>query len=87
MKNVIDALTARGFIDQLTSPDLREIVKEPIRVYLGFDPTADSLHLGNLVGIMALAWFQRFGHTVYPLIGGLPDGSAIPLEKAPKDLS
>ncbi len=69
-KNIIDALTERGFIDQMTSPNLRDHALQPIRVYLGFDPTADSLHLGNLVGIVALAWFQRFGHTPYPLMGG-----------------
>lgn len=70
MKNVIDALVARGFVDQMTSSDLREAVKKSIGVYHGIDPTADSLHLGNLVGIMALAWFQKFGHQVYALIGG-----------------
>ena len=70
MKNVIDALQERGFIEQTTSPDLRAAVQKPIRVYIGFDPTADSLHLGNLMGIMALSWFQKFGHTVYAVVGG-----------------
>jgi tyrosyl-tRNA synthetase len=70
MKNVIDTLMERGFIDQMTSPELRERANRPMKVYLGFDPTADSLHLGNLIGIIALAWFQKFGHTPYPLIGG-----------------
>ena len=70
MKNVIEALAERGFIDQMTSPDLKEKLAKPSKVYLGFDPTADSLHLGNLVGIVALAWFQKFGHTPYALIGG-----------------
>jgi tyrosyl-tRNA synthetase len=68
--NIIDALTERGFIDQMTSPDLRDHVSKPIKLYLGFDPTSDSLHLGNLVGIIALAWFQKFGHTPYALMGG-----------------
>lgn len=70
MKNVIDALHERGFIEQMTHPELREKVKQPIGIYVGFDPTADSLHLGNLVGIMGLAWFQRFGHTPYIILGG-----------------
>ncbi len=70
MKNVIDALTERGFIDQMTSPDLRDHASRPIKLYVGFDPTADSLHLGNLIGIVALAWFQKFGHTPYAVIGG-----------------
>ena len=70
MKNVISALLERGFIDQTTSDELREHVNRPIKLYHGIDPTADSLHLGNLVGIIALAWFQKFGHTPYALIGG-----------------
>jgi len=70
MKNVIDVLSERGFIDQVTSPDLREAAKKPLKVYGGFDPTAPSLHLGNLMLIMGLAWFQKFGHTPYALIGG-----------------
>lgn len=70
MKNVITALQERGFIDQMTSDELQKHVMQPIRVYVGFDPTADSLHLGNLVGIMGLAWFQRYGHTAIPLLGG-----------------
>lgn len=70
MENVIDVLRERGFIDAETSPELREIASKPIKVYCGFDPTADSLHLGNFVGIMALAWFQRMGHTPVALVGG-----------------
>ncbi|PIS03074.1 MAG: tyrosine--tRNA ligase [Chlamydiae bacterium CG10_big_fil_rev_8_21_14_0_10_42_34] len=70
MKNVIDALTERGFIDQMTHTELRNRVNQPIKAYVGFDPTADSLHLGNLVGIMGLAWFQKFGHTPYVVLGG-----------------
>jgi tyrosyl-tRNA synthetase len=70
MKNVISALQERGFIDQMTSEGLKDRVQKPIKVYSGFDPTADSLHLGNLVGIVLLSWFQKFGHTAYPLLGG-----------------
>lgn len=70
MENVIDVLRERGFIDAETSPDLRQITEKPIKVYCGFDPTADSLHLGNFVGIMGLAWFQRMGHTPVALVGG-----------------
>lgn len=70
MKNVILALLERGFIDQMTSDELQKHVMQPICVYVGFDPTADSLHLGNLVGIVALAWFQKYGHTAIPLLGG-----------------
>jgi len=70
MKNVIEALQARGFIDQITSDELKSRCEKPIRVYIGFDPSADSLHLGNLLGIVALAWFQKFGHTPYAILGG-----------------
>jgi tyrosyl-tRNA synthetase len=70
MKNIISALVERGFIDQMTGEGLKERVQKPIKVYSGFDPTADSLHLGNLVGIVLLSWFQKFGHDVYPLLGG-----------------
>ena len=68
--NVIDCLKERGFIDAVTSEEIREKLKHPLRVYVGFDPTADSLHLGSLVGIIALSWFQRYGHTPVVILGG-----------------
>lgn len=70
--NVIDVLQERGLYDASTSDAdaLRELCAQPIGVYTGFDPTADSLHLGNLLAILALAWFQRCGHRVYALVGG-----------------
>jgi tyrosyl-tRNA synthetase len=68
--NIIDVLKKRQFIDAITSPELIQIAHKPLKFYIGFDPTADSLHLGNLVGIMAATWFQRFGHTPYILVGG-----------------
>jgi tyrosyl-tRNA synthetase len=70
MKNVIDCLQERGFIDSMTSEDLKNAANLPLKIYCGFDPTADSLHLGNLVPVMGLAWFQKFGHTPYALVGG-----------------
>jgi tyrosyl-tRNA synthetase len=70
MTNVIDILKERGFIDAMTSDEVRRLTESPVKVYCGFDPTADSLHLGNLVSIMGLAWFQRFGHTPIAIIGG-----------------
>lgn len=70
MKNVIDVLLERGFIEQMTHAELRQKVETPLKVYAGFDPTADSLHLGNLVPIMGLAWFQKMGHTPVALLGG-----------------
>jgi tyrosyl-tRNA synthetase len=70
MANVIDALKERGFIEALTSEEIRGLTEQPARIYCGFDPTAESLHLGNFVAMMGLAWFQRFGHTPIAIIGG-----------------
>ncbi len=70
MSNIIEFLEKRGFIDNITSDELIERVNKPLKGYIGFDPTADSLHLGNLVGIVALAWLEKFGHTPVVLLGG-----------------
>jgi tyrosyl-tRNA synthetase len=68
--NVIDVLKERGFIEAMTSEELREMANKPLKVYCGFDPTSDSLHIGNMVAIMGLAWFQRCGHTPVVIVGG-----------------
>lgn len=70
MSNVIDFLNERGFIDNLTSDELIKEADRPLKAYLGFDPTADSLHLGHLLGIVALTWLEKFGHTPIALVGG-----------------
>ncbi len=70
MENVIEFLEKRGFVDNVTSCKLKELAENPFKAYIGFDPTADSLHLGNLVGIVALAWLEKFGHTSVALLGG-----------------
>lgn len=71
MRNVFDVLKERQFIEVVTSEeDLRKKLEIPCKVYCGFDPTSDSLHLGNLVAIMGLAWFQKFGHTPVAILGG-----------------
>ncbi len=62
---VVTLLKERNFIRDLTPH-----FPEGGRVYVGFDPTADSLHVGNLVAMMGLAWFQRFGYEVVALVGG-----------------
>ena len=70
MKNFIEELTWRGMIHDVM-PGAEEHLKEAMRsAYVGFDPTADSLHIGNLVPIMLLAHFQRCGHKPVALIGG-----------------
>jgi tyrosyl-tRNA synthetase len=70
MKNVIDILKERSFFEAMTSDDLSTVLQNPMKVYCGFDPTSDGLHLGNMVPIMALAWFQKCGHTPVALVGG-----------------
>lgn len=70
MSNLFETLQERGLIDAVTSEELRPYLKQPLKVYIGFDPTADSLHLGNLVGMIVLRWFQKFGHTPIALLGG-----------------
>jgi len=68
--NLYDVLQARGFIAQCTSEQLRERLSQPTVAYCGFDPTADSLHVGSLVPIMGLAHLQRCGHKPLILVGG-----------------
>lgn len=70
MPNVIEVLEERKFFDAITSEETRKLVDKPVKIYCGFDPTSDSLHLGNMVAIMGLAWFQRFGHTPVAIVGG-----------------
>jgi tyrosyl-tRNA synthetase len=72
MKNVIEILRARGLIEAETVPSLSELVEKgrPIKVYCGFDPTADCLHLGHMMGIMGLSWFYKMGHSPIALVGG-----------------
>jgi tyrosyl-tRNA synthetase len=70
MIDLFDLLQGRGFVQDAT-PGLAERLREgPITAYVGFDPTADSLHVGNLVPVMGMAWLQRLGHTPIALVGG-----------------
>ncbi|HEX6817378.1 MAG TPA: tyrosine--tRNA ligase [Ktedonobacterales bacterium] len=69
--NVIAELEQRGLIHQMTESNLAEAAAaQKLYVYCGFDPTAPSLHIGNVVPIMALAHFQRHGHHPILLAGG-----------------
>ena len=70
MKDLMTCLKERGLIENTTSEDLDVVLRSPIKAYIGFDPTADSLHLGNFVCMQLLAWFQRFGHTPVVVLGG-----------------
>jgi len=72
MKSVFDELQQRGFVEQVSDEAaLRQLLEnKKITCYVGFDPTADSLHVGSLVPIMALAHMQRWGHKPIAILGG-----------------
>jgi len=72
MKNVFDVLKERGFIKQTIYEDelYKMLGEESVPFYIGFDPTADSLHIGHYIPIMAMAWMQKFGHKPIALFGG-----------------
>ena len=72
MGSVYDLLKERGFIAQCTYEDdlKKKLESEQLTFYVGFDPTADSLHIGHYIPIMAMAHMQRFGHRPIALVGG-----------------
>lgn len=84
-------LQSRDLIDASTSDSIGEILNKPQHLYLGIDPTADSLHLGHLAGISVAKWFLDFGHQVTILIGGatarIGDPSGKSLERPLLDTS
>src|SRR5690606_31758161 len=70
IKNFVKELTWRGMI-QDSMPGVEEHLMETMRLaYVGIDPTADSLHIGHLVGVMGLKHFQLAGHKPVALVGG-----------------
>ncbi|EOZ98635.1 Tyrosyl-tRNA synthetase [Indibacter alkaliphilus LW1] len=70
MNNFIEELRWRGMLQDMT-PEIEEHLNQgTASAYLGFDPTADSLHIGHLVGVMTLLHFQRAGHKPFALVGG-----------------
>tara|TARA_B100000989_G_scaffold294283_1_gene273128 strand:+ start:478 stop:1725 length:1248 start_codon:yes stop_codon:yes gene_type:complete len=69
--NFINHITERGFFNQCTNIDLLNLIlKKPTTAYIGFDCTADSLHIGSLLPIMLLRIFQKYGHVPIVLLGG-----------------
>ena len=70
--NVYDVLVERGLIEQATNPEaLRELLgKEKIKFYIGFDPTADCLHVGHFIPVITMMYMQKYGHTPVFLLGG-----------------
>lgn len=71
-RNVYDILEERGILKQASHPDeIKELLgKEKVTFYVGFDPTADSLHIGHYVPLMVMAHMQRAGHKPIALLGG-----------------
>ena len=72
MKSAYEILKERGFVEQVTDEALISglFAKGPVTCYIGFDPTATSLHIGSLVPIMALAHMQQNGNRPIALVGG-----------------
>ncbi len=72
MPNVLDTLRERGFLQQITfEEELYKLLgEESVTFYVGFDPTADSLHIGHYIPVMAMAHMQRAGHRPIALVGG-----------------
>ncbi|AKN32795.1 tyrosyl-tRNA synthetase [Clostridium carboxidivorans P7] len=72
MANVYDTLMERGYIKQVThEEEVRDLLgKEKVTFYIGFDPTADSLHVGHFLQMMVMAHMQRAGHRPIALLGG-----------------
>ncbi|MBZ9609160.1 tyrosine--tRNA ligase [Clostridium estertheticum] len=72
MENVYDTLLERGYIKQLTHEDeMKKILgQEKVTFYIGYDPTADSLHIGHFITMMFMAHMQRAGHRPIALVGG-----------------
>jgi len=69
--HILDILKDRGFLAQVTfEEELYEQLKEPTTFYVGFDPTADSMHIGHYIPVMAMAHMQRAGHKPIALMGG-----------------
>ena len=71
MPDIFSTLSDRGFDVQVTDPAIRELCdKGMVTFYVGFDPSADSLHIGSLKQIMMMAQFQRHGHRPQVAPGG-----------------
>lgn len=70
--NVYDVLKERGFIEQSTDEEkVRDLLKnEKVKFYIGFDPTADCLHVGHFMQVIIMMYMQKYGHTPVVLIGG-----------------
>src|SRR5690606_30145594 len=70
LKNFVEELHWRGMVHDVMPETETHLMEQMRSAYIGFDPTSDSLHIGNLVPIMLLAFYQRCGHKPYALVGG-----------------
>ena len=71
MLDAAKILEERGFFAFVDDPEfLKELAERPVKVYIGFDPSGPSLHVGHLLAVIGLIYFQRAGHTPIALIGG-----------------
>jgi tyrosyl-tRNA synthetase len=70
MTDILALARSRGFLHDATPGLAERLATGPVTAYVGFDPTADSLHVGNLVPVMGLAWLQRTGGRPVALVGG-----------------
>ncbi|WP_442786865.1 tyrosine--tRNA ligase [Flavobacterium suncheonense] len=70
MKNIVEELRWRGLVHDMMPGTEEQLTKEPTATYIGFDPTADSLHIGSLVPIILLVHLKNFGHKPVALVGG-----------------
>jgi tyrosyl-tRNA synthetase len=70
MPTLLDTMTARGLVHDATPGLQARLGAGPVTAYIGFDPTADSLHVGSLLPVMGLAWLQRSGGRPIALVGG-----------------
>jgi len=70
MKDFLEELKWRGMIHDMTPGVEDQLSKEVTTGYIGFDPTSDSLHIGNMLQVMILSLFQKCGHKPMVLIGG-----------------
>src|SRR3954470_17682195 len=86
MANLFDELQWRGLVSASTDGLRDAFDKERVTAYIGFDPTASSLHVGSLLTMMGLARLQRFGHSPIAIVGGGTGVTSAPKPKVERPL-
>jgi tyrosyl-tRNA synthetase len=87
--NLFADLEYRGLVKQTTSPELAKILSgdKKLTLYIGFDPTSDSLHIGSLLPLITLKRFQLAGHKAIAVVGGATGMIGDPVESLKRELS